>query len=215
MERSVICRKAIQIFGLSLVLMTAETARGAITVFDTFGVGNAYDTGTRYGVDGNTAFQAFLFVPTSSGTLSDITVALGRSSALTLFTQFNLYAGTPTALGALLESNVVPNSVPVGLTPGQVVNFSSVVQPLLIAGQNYWLSFTEPNAADGSTSFWFFNSQATFGTRLTNLLPAATAANPAFRISVNPVPEPNFLPVMLSSMVGFFLVHRYRKPLAD
>ncbi len=81
MERSIICSKAIQIFGLSLVLMTTETARGAITVFDTFGVGNAYDTGTRYGVDGNTAFQAFLFVPTSSGTLSDITVALGRSSA--------------------------------------------------------------------------------------------------------------------------------------
>lgn len=133
----------------------------------------------------------------------------------TLFTQFNLYAGTPTALGALLESNVVPNSVAPGLTPGQVVNFSSVVQPLLIAGQNYWLSFTEPNAADGSSSLWFFNSQGILGTRLTNLLPAATAANAAFRISVNPVPEPNFLPVILSAMVGFFLVNRYRKPIAD
>jgi len=168
------------LFGVSFA-MSPKTAEASLTVFDTFGPGDSYDTEYKYGTDGNLGFQAFQFVPTASGFLDTVTVALGRSGTAPTETQFDLYAGTSTTLGTLLESIIVSNT-----TPGSVVSFSSLIKPQLEAGQYYWLSYTEPGAPDGISSLWFF-SLGYWGTRITSCLPAHDAALPAFRIEVNQV----------------------------
>ena len=174
----------------------------SVIAFYTFGAGDSYDSGGRFGVDGNSQFQAYQFAPTASGLLGNITVALGRNGTDTTETQFDLYDGTTNALGTLLESFIVPNTVASGLTPGEVVTFSSIVQPLLNTGQIYWLSYSEPNAYDGSSSLWFFNDQGLSGTRLTSILPAAANIRPAFRVNVAAVPEPATLALMGLGLVG-------------
>jgi hypothetical protein len=170
---------------LALSLATSGgIASAGFAVFDTFGPADSYDGSNRYGVDGNVGWQAFRFVPTASGVLDTITVALGRDGADTTQTQFDLYDGTSTAPVNLLESIVVPNTVAVGVSPGAVVSFGSLVQPSLTSGQNYWLRYNEPSTPDGSRSLWFLNDQGITGPRLTSVLPVDDATLPAFRIEV-------------------------------
>ena len=198
------------LFGVGLA-MSPGSAEASFTVFDTFGPGDSYAIPTPYGVDGDMEWQAFRFVPSASGTLDTITVALGRTGTATAATQFDLFDGTDSTRGTLLESIIVPNTVAVGLGPGAVVSFSSLLGPSLISGQNYWLSYTEPGMADGSSSIWFLNDQGIGGTRLTSSLPADASVLPAFRIEVaSPIPAPGaFLLVTLgTSLVGY--MHRRR-----
>jgi len=107
------------LIGTALV-MSPGAVDAAVTAFDTFGPGDSYAPGP-YGVDGNAAFQAFRFVPTESGALDAITVAIGRTGTATTATRFDLYDGTDSALGSLLESFVVPNLAAPGFT-GAVVS---------------------------------------------------------------------------------------------
>ena len=172
----------------------------APVLFDTFGPNDSYNIDSRYGVDGNAEFQAFRFVPNESAAVGEITVALGRTAVTTSETQFNLYDGTAVGLGNLLESFNVSNTVVPGLSPGEVVTFSSLNQPFLTAGQNYWLNFTEPNVSDGSRSLWFFNDQGIFGTRLTGVLPAQDHTLPAFRVEA--VPEPTTTWLLLAGLLA-------------
>ena len=169
--------------GIALAALLCPTAMADPILFTTFGPGNSYDTGHHYGVEG-TIFQAFQFVPVTSGALGSITVALARTGT-GFTTEFDLYTGTATALGSLLETFIVPNT-----TSGSIVTFNSIIMPTLTTGQIYWLSFSEPpSAPDGSGSAWFFNDQGIFGTRLTSLLPAHSATLPAFSVQAA-VPEP-------------------------
>lgn len=186
---------------LGCIALCPASATATVIAFDTFGAGNSYDIGGRFGVDGSAGFQAFQFTPIASGTLDDVSVALGRRTFATTQTQFDLYDGTASALGILLESFVIPNTVTPGLSPGAVVTFSSILHPLLTPGQIYWLSYSEPDAADGSSSLWFFNDQGLTGTRLTSALPAATNVMPAFRINVS-VPVPSTILLMVLSIAA-------------
>jgi len=140
---------------LALAAVALPRAAAAATIaFDTFGPGDTFSTSV-YGVDGAAGFQAFHFVPTATGTLEQITVALGRTGASQATTIFELYtAPTNLALGALLETFVVANTAPPdNLQPFtlSLVTFQSAVMPQLTAGQGYWLSFMEAEAADGAS----------------------------------------------------------------
>jgi hypothetical protein len=156
------------------------------TLFSTFGSGDGFAEFGPYGVNGNTEWQAFRFVATGSGLLGQITVAIGRTSAAQTATQFDLHDGTsPTSLGALLETFVVPNTVPPDpVTPflGEVVTFASAARPTVTAGQAYWLRFTEPDAPNGASSLWFKNPLGVNGPRLTAVLPVHPGVLPAFRL---------------------------------
>jgi len=164
-----------------------QSAAAAPILFSTFGPGNSYTMGSPvYGVDGSAEFQAFLFVPTTSGTLGSITVALGRTDVLSTQTQFDLYHGTATSLGSLVETFIVPNTVPRGFSPGAVVQFPSISHPALAAGENYWLSYTEPGPADLSDSLWFQNDQGLLGTRIYKAQPPEQKVLPAFAIEAVP-----------------------------
>jgi hypothetical protein len=170
-------------------------------LFTTFGPGNSYDTGHQYGV-GVGAFQAFQFTPLTSAVLGSIVVALAGTGPTT---EFDLYTGTSTALGSLVETFVVPNP-----TSPSIVTFNSVIKPTLTAGQLYWLSFTEPPGAPGSsTSSWFFNDQGIFGNRLTSSLPAARATSPAFSVQAA-VPEPTSVLLCATGLAAIGLA-RLRK----
>lgn len=174
--------------------VSPPAAFGAV-IFDSFGPGDTFSAAGPYGDDGSGLFQAFRFFATGSGTLSQITVALGRTTAAQNTTVFNLYNGaSAVALGALIESFTITNSVtPDSSSPftGAVVTFNSVLLPTLTSGDAYWLSFTEPEAPNGSSSLWFMNSIGINITRLTGALPAHTNSAPAFRVNADAaVPEP-------------------------
>jgi hypothetical protein len=135
-----------------IIIVTFLAARPAFAdsiLFDTFGPSDSFDPNFRYGI-GNLGFQAFQFVTSQTASLTSTTVALGRITADPTVTRFQLYEGTATTLGLLLETFDVPNTVPPGLSAGAVVTFLSVLHPTLNAGQIYWLSATEADAANWS-----------------------------------------------------------------
>lgn len=199
---------------VAALALSARSASAAAIVFDTFGPGDTFDPGP-FGVDGSGVFQAFLFSPTATGTLEQITVALGRTDALQATTTFNLYQDAGGgSLGALIESFSVTNSVaPDNTSPftGATVTFGSLLAPVLTSGATYWLSFTEPEAANGATSLWFINSIGASGTRLTSALPAAPNVMPAFRVEVTAVPEPATSALVLVGALVAFRARRARR----
>jgi hypothetical protein len=195
---------AVLVISIAIALTVNALPAKADTIFNTFGPGDSYNPNFRYGVNGSADFQAFRFIPTNSGTLTSITVALGRTG-MDPITRFELYTGTSTTLGVLLETFDVSNMVTPGLTPGAVVSFSSALSPVLAAGQNYWLSFTEPGPPNASDSLWFFNNQGIFGTRLIVGQPAGVATLAAFRVDAA-VPEPSTGVLLVISLVGRVLI---------
>ena len=160
----------------------------ASVLYTTFGSGYTY-LSWCYGVDdGPTGYQAFLFVPAQSGNLGTIKVALGRQDASTTQTRFDLYQGTPTSFGALLETFLLANTTPPGLSGGAVVTLTSASHPILNAGTNYWLSFCEPDPPNGSYSLWFNTDQSLYGTRMTFGFPAEPGyLLPAFSVEGSPL----------------------------
>lgn len=200
-----------------VVIALGVSARPAVAgpiLFDTFGPGDAFGT-AAYGVDGNAGFQAFRFIPTATGVLEQITVALGRTSDVQTTTTFNLYEDAGGVnLGALIESFTVPNTATPAAFPvpliGAVVTFASGAAPTLTGGVAYWLSFTEPDVRNGASSAWFFNTIGKNGTRLTGALPADAGLLPAFRVEARAIPEPAASALLLVGAVAVLRARRSR-----
>lgn len=196
-----------------LVLSFVAIAASAATVYNTFGPGQTFDSDFRYAVDGDLQYQAFRFIPTATGELDTITVALARDSSTTRETEFDLYDGTSSALGTLLEAFLVANTNDL---PGAIASFSSVNNPLLTQGAPYWLAITEPDPANGANSLWLFNNQSIGTIRLTQVSQTPGLA-PAFSVTTF-APEPAawmLIAIALGCSLALKLRRLRKPPLGD
>lgn len=196
---------------LALVLSMAITRSfsqtiSPVTVYDSFGPGNSYNTqlaagiwGASYGYNG----IAFPFTPDISGYLNTIELAVcqyrGSGCANFFVAQSNSqYPYPETILESYLDvycpGTVGQNNPPLVLTSGS--------QPLLQAGTMYFVC-AEP-ADDYSVVAWNANNQNLVGLVALEDSPWSwgwsTEPTSAFRVTLTPVPEPDN--VMLS-ILGF------------
>ena len=185
-----------------------------VTVYNSFGPGNSYDTSTSWVVQGASVSggyhgQAQAFTPTVSGDLSSIELAtqnFGGSDLSNFFIAQDNGSGVP---GTILESfNNTAN-------PNGLLIINSIVDPFLQAGTQYWLC-DEPATAT-SDNAWYFNNQNQIGFANErsqwnwSAFPAPDSfQGGVFEITVTPVPEPSSL--ALVSLGGLLLVRRRTTP---
>jgi hypothetical protein len=189
---------------LSAILWLASApqlfATGTVLVFNSFGPGNTYNQGVVWAVGGVSApggyrGQAEFFVPGISGYLSSVQLATFRlgGSALSDFFIAQDSSGIP---GAVVESfSGVQNA-------SGLLTINSVTQPLLQAGQKYWLC-DEPDASN-SYNGWYENNQNlangfAFERSEWSWSPVGSPAptSGVFSVSVTPVPEPSTFGLLL------------------
>lgn len=190
---------------LSAVLLSVSELRsgalGVIYVYNSFGPGNTYDSGVAWAVSGASAAggyrgQAEFFVPSFSGYLSSIqlaTVRLGGSALSNFFVAQDSGSGIP---GAILESDRdVQNA-------NGLLTITSIVRPLLQAGQKYWIC-DEPAAANSYNGWYANNQNLANGFAFERSEWAWSAVGPpapnsgVFSVSVIPVPEPSTAALLL------------------
>jgi hypothetical protein len=189
-----------------------ESVTAASTVvYDSFNVNNAFLTSGGWGVIGASASggyrgQAQSFVPTLSGSLATIELAIGRSSGSGR-NNFGIAQDSGGSPGTILEGfqNVVAAGTfgssypPLALT--------SALHPVLESGQRYWI-IAEP--ADSTTrSAWNYNTKGFSGIAAFERAPSTwqtfdtsfAGGDGVFRVSVTPVPEPSIVTVSLFALV--------------
>jgi hypothetical protein len=197
--------------GFSYLLFVIPSGSAPVTVFNSFGPANTYDTTVAWGVSGSATpsgyrGQAEWFVPSASGDLSTITLATYRQSGSGR-SNFFVAEDNGSGPGTILESflNTVNN-------PDGLLTLNSALQPLLEAGLKYWLC-DEP--ADSTTAnAWFDNNQNhapgfAFERSQWSWSAVSPPAPPSgvFSVSVTPVPEPTGLWLA----AGLLFVWRLRK----
>ena len=185
---------------------------GQVTVYNSFGAGNSYNTGIVWAVGGASApsgyrGQAEFFVPGVSGYLSAVQLAtehLSGSALSNFYITADNGSGTP---GTVLESFLGIQN------PNGLLTLNSTVEPLLQAGATYWLC-DEP-ATDTSYNGWFENSQNvdnSFAYERSewgwSSVPGGGPANGVFRVTVTPVPEPTSLAIVAGGLALLALLIR-------
>jgi hypothetical protein len=165
------------------------------TVYNSFGPGNTYNSGIVWAVGGAAASggyrgQAEYFVPGISGNLTTIqlaTLQLGGSKLSNFFIAQDDGNGIP---GTILESFLSVQNA------NGLMTINSATQPLLQAGQKYWLC-DEPTA-DNSYNGWYQNSQGVangFAFERSqwgwSFVGAPAPSSGVFSVAVAPVPEPS------------------------
>ena len=188
---------------LALGVGAAQLSAG--TLFTNFGAGGTFGSGIqRYDCDMTCGFSSSPFTASASGQVTSVQLPIdSNNSPITIA----LYTSTGGAPGTLLESWTV--AVPATET---LVTLTSVANPTLSAGSQYWIVITVPMTA-GEDFQWFQNGIGQtggvwFGTNLTGQV-HVFGANPAPAIQVlgnvttpPPVPLP---PTLLLTLFGLGL----------
>jgi hypothetical protein len=207
---------------LTLLFAVPAVSRADSVLFSNFGPGFSHNTSSGNPVgnafDGNDYAEGGTFMPTTSANFSSLDIAL--SCAFTCPDNFtvSLDANNAGIPGAALESFIL-SGASLGLLSANnpPIVLSSVLEPLLAAGTEYWVTVSsdlndsiawnwnstgdtssEAISTDGGTT-WFAPS---------GLTPSAYQVNGA---SLSAVPEPSTLILML---LGFGLVLVVRKRIA-
>ncbi len=194
----------------------AQLAQQPVFVYNSFGPGNSYITYADWGVIGASAGgfvgHAELFVPSVSGNLYSLQVAVGQRSGGTGLVNFSVAADNGGTPGVKLEnfSNVLAPSPASG-----VVTINSITAPLLQAGVTYWLC-AEP-AQSTTTVAWCVNNQGYKNDYAQEGPPGQWTSghilfesNGAFDVSVVAVPEPSSIGLTILG-VGSFSLLRFRR----
>ena len=183
----------------------AQPIQAPVFVYNSFGPGNSYITYADWGVSGTSGLSggfvghAEFFVPSVSGNLYSLQLAVGQISGGTGLVNLSIAANNGGTPGATLESFLNAQAP----SPGSgVLTLNSVTQPLLQAGATYWLC-AEP--AQSTTAVgWFVNDQGYRNDYAQEGPPGQWTSghitfesNGAFDVSVLPVPEPSITVLMI------------------
>jgi hypothetical protein len=194
---------------LSLALLASSC--WADVIYTNFGPGNTYG-GTYWPVGGASGQTiAASFVPTLSYDLGSVSVAVQYSKGVDGLNSIIVAADAGDAPGAVIESF---NNLLFPVSP-DIETVNSVLNPLLLAGQKYWIVMT----TTASTEMWFFNDSSQTGLAYGNTGQATwgwddTDSTPAFQVDSNGaavvLPEPGTIGMLLVAL-GLASFKRVRK----
>ena len=173
------------------VMVLAGAAHGQIVVFDNFGPEFDYEIGTGYtvsGADGRIVNQGDAFVPSESGELAGIYIALnlqsGSNTALVMLHADN--AGEP---GAMLETwNISDEMGQFGQwnTPLHLISVGGVE---LVTDQTFWVV---AHGVRDVVSVWNFNNIGSVGMHASQsgggVWDVQMGKQGAFRVDIVPAP---------------------------
>lgn len=168
----------------ALCLIPANLSAG--TAYNNFGPGNT--VGVNAWIFTNASgFIATTFTTTGAGPLSSVLLDAGCSSTPITLGLYTNSAGQP---GTLLESWTVP------VTTVQLITLTSVLNPVLSSGTQYWFVITIPS---NSTIEWAWNNQGVnggvwLGSGI-NALNEGSSPNPTPVIQLNTQNAPNGTPL--------------------
>lgn len=130
----------------------------AVIVYSNFGVGDTYDVSAwLIGLPGVELRRAVRFTPTFNGTFTSLRVPVQHESGTNSYV-VSLAADNAGLPGADIEtfSGVVFPAA------AGIITLTSVANPLLLAGGNYWVVMRAPDPVTAG-SIWYVNNQALLG----------------------------------------------------
>lgn len=197
----------------ALCALSAQAQSNSVTAYNTFGANFDYNASSGWLVDGTAnppqpyVAEGYWFIPTASGYLSQIDLAICADNGNTSVNDANIYlaANHINVPGTTLESFL---NVPIGGYFGEnnpVLTLSSILQPYITAGTPYWIwvqaatpqavltvnendtGISTPQAQSFAVNSWQDNGLRT---------------SFAFDVDVTSVPEPASLGLMLGGIVA-------------
>ena len=193
---------------IAFALAAASSAGAQLVVFNNFGPGDTYDTttGLTEGVMG--VIQGVQFVPSASGKLDKIELALslvqGTNSALVYLVGDS--SGQPDT-GNVLEIWTTNSMGPIGSNNPLLV-FPSVWHPMLSNGTPYWI-YVDVTAHPATWAVWNWNTTGGMGNLATSFnygwsWSVSPQTQGAFRVTVKgpAVPPGKAVPVPAAPVVS-------------
>ncbi|MGC8669497.1 MAG: choice-of-anchor R domain-containing protein [Chthonomonadales bacterium] len=209
-----------------LVVVTAAAAlaagpsRAQIVVFNNFGPGDAYNTGTGWTLGtGSNYIVGEQFTPSASGTLDKIELALGLMDGLNSAKVY-LVADSSGQPGATVLENWTTTSMGVFGHNNPLLVFNSAAHPSLTSGTPYWIYVDATTNSPTTWAVWNWNSTGGTGPRASSTNGGVTwSVSPgdtqgAFRVTVQgpggatPVPA---APVVSAIGAGVYALCFFRK----
>jgi hypothetical protein len=203
-----------QILAASILLFAASSVAEAATVFTNFGPGLSYDINSGNPVgnafDGNDYAEANSFVPTGSGSLQSLRIALSCAFACPGPVGVSLTTDTADHPGLVLESFVVPGGTlgPIG-TNNSPLFLLSVLHPALIMGTKYWVAV---GAGLTDTAAWNLNTTGDLSDQAISTDGGSTWFSPsgntpgALAVEAEAVPEPGTSRLLVTGALMLTLV---------
>ncbi len=190
---------------LGLLAVAAGRARADVA-FNDFGPGDSFNTNSGCTVSTNSSethqqiTSAMQFTSAASGSLTSIELAMSIISGANSFT-VTLNTDSGGLPGAILESFTLTDVPTLGTSfPPEVL--TSVVQPTLTAGTNYWINISPSDLNSDTWGAWNFNSIGVTGLIAQNGISFGVQTLSAFAVNVSAVPEPSSLALGLLGAAG-------------